>query len=454
MKKTLFALFLVFTHWLGIHAEESSLYDVQFEANGMTYTLSNQSFPLELSVDEWSGGSFRDIFDNLYMVASFDHFAPYSEWLSQSGDEATLVSNPGGGFTLTISRPFTGMIELSGSYEYEYMDTTWEWDPDLEDYVETPISVQTTGDYYISISVPSYEPEPGLSAIVASSGDVGKVIGANGRLYQDADAAARAGTTAEAMVAWLDMTNRTGLAIALVNADDHVQFRYAANKITSEWAPSHYVAFAEWRLPSLADWRRIFAGCGGADPNSTLTEGSAYDIGSFADMLQRAGGVGFSPLDNPYASSTTESAQSWCFDFYNVFFTKRNTMRNYAAVRACLAFDFMTPYDTWAATNGLAAADAVTEGVPNLIRYAFGCPTGACNPFAGISFNAAGKPVVTVHAPVNTEGVSITLLSSANLTDWSQADELCRTDFGPNGELIFEHDTAATARFYKLKVEE
>ena len=92
--------------------------------------------------------------------------------------------------------------------------------------------------------------------------------------------------------------------------------------------------------------------------------------------------------------------------------------------------------------------------MPNLIRYAFGCPSGACNPFAGISLNASGKPVVRVRAPANTEGVSISLLSSTNLTDWSQADELAYTDFGPNGELIFEHDTADPMRFYRLKVEE
>lgn len=31
---------------------QSSSYDVQFEANGTTYTLYSQSFPFDLSVDE------------------------------------------------------------------------------------------------------------------------------------------------------------------------------------------------------------------------------------------------------------------------------------------------------------------------------------------------------------------------------------------------------------------
>ena len=433
---------------LDVHAQSPSLYDVQFEANGMTYTLYDQSFPLELAVDDSGYGSFRDVFDNLYTVAALDHFTQSSEWLSQSGDEASLASNPDGGFTLTISRPFTGTIDLTGEYEYE--EPFWEYDPDLDDYRE--VFYTSFCDYCITISVPGYGMEPELSAIVASSGDVGKVIGANGRIYQDADTATLAGTTAEAMVAWLDMTNRTGLAIALVNANDQVQIRYAANKITSEWAPNHMVAFANWRLPSLYDWRRIFAGCGGESPSSALPSNTVYNIGSIVDMLQTAGGVGFSQMDNPYASSTTESAQSWCFYFYTGAFTKLNTMRNYAAVRACLAFDFMTPYDTWAATNGLAAADAVTDGVPNLIRYVFNCPSGVCNPFTEISF-LNGKPVVKTLAPVHTDGVSMTLLSSTNLIDWSQAVELSPA-VGPDGELVFEHDTADPVRFYRLKVEE
>ena len=453
MKKILPLIAVVATlvSCLDVHAQSPSLYDVQFEANGMTYTLYDQSFPLELAVDDSGYGSFRDVFDNLYMVAALDHFTQSSEWLSQSGDEATLASNPDGGFTLTISRPFTGTIELNGEYEYE--EPTWEYDPDLDDYHE--VFYTSFCDYCITISVPGYGMEPELSAIVASSGDVGKVIGANGRLYQDANAATLAGTTAEAMVAWLDMTNRTGLAIALADAGaDPSRIRDAAALIDSGWAPNHMVALAEWRLPTLADWRLIFAGCGGANPNSALTADTAYDIGSIRDMLQTVGGTAFSVM-YPYASSSTmESSQYWCFDFFNGFFCTRNANRGVANVRACLAFDFMTPYDTWATTNNLGAAEEATDGVPNLIRYVFDRPSGDCNPFTGITFNAQGKPVVKTLAPVHTDGVSMTLLSSTSLTDWSQADELGYTDFGPNGELIFEHNTDDPVRFYRFKVEE
>ena len=429
-------------------AQSLSLFDVQFEADGTTYMLNNQSFPLELSVDEWGFGSFADIFWGLYPTASFSSFVDSSEWLSQTGDEASLVQNPDGGFTLTISRPFIGTIEMNG--QYEYMGSTHEWDPDLNDWVDTDVT--WTNDYCITISVPGFESEPAVTAIVASSGDVGKVIGANGKLYSDVTDAGMAGTTAEAMVAWLDMSTRTGLAIALADVGgDLPMIRNAANLIDTGWAPNHPVALADWRLPTLADWRLIFAGCGGASTNSALTADTAYDIGSIQAMLSSVGGTAFSLVDNLYASSTMEGPQYWCFDFFNGFFCTSN-LRTKANVRACLAFDFVTPYDAWAATNSLGEADVVTDGVPNLIRYVFDRPSGACNPFAGISF-VNGKPVVKTLAPVHTEGASITLVSSTNLTDWAQAVELS-PDVDPNGELVFEHNTNDPVRFYRFKVEE
>ena len=101
MKKRLtLAAFAVTT--LGLDVRAQALYDVQFEANGTTYTLYDQPFPLELSVDDSGYGSFRDVFDFLYMVEALDHFTQYSESLYQSGDEASLSSNPYGGFSLTI----------------------------------------------------------------------------------------------------------------------------------------------------------------------------------------------------------------------------------------------------------------------------------------------------------------------------------------------------------------
>ena len=113
-------------------------------------------------------------------------------------------------------------------------------------------------------------------------------------------------------------------------------------------------------------------------------------------------------------------------------------------------------YNAWAAVNGLGAdsQEDVTEGQPNLIRYAFDKPTGAFSPITGISFDANGKPVVSV-LPLSAAAkdyVTVKVLSTTNLTDWAHAEEVeIRID--SNGEIAFpDHDE--DARFYRVKAQE
>ncbi len=111
----------------------------------------------------------------------------------------------------------------------------------------------------------------------------------------------------------------------------------------------------------------------------------------------------------------------------------------------------LTGYAAWAALNGLGGPDEVTDGQPNLIRYAFNVPSGAFSPFTGISFNASGKPVVTLLPLVNTDGVTVKVLSTTDLTDWSNPEVRTLT-ISDNGTLIFDHATDPQ-RFYRLKAE-
>ena len=110
-------------------------------------------------------------------------------------------------------------------------------------------------------------------------------------------------------------------------------------------------------------------------------------------------------------------------------------------------------YAAWAAENGLGAADAVTEGVPNLIRYVFDRPSGACNPFTGISF-INGNPALDFLPFVNTDGVTLMVISSTNLLDWSQYQYFTLTAEDSGYTIILNHGDNAPQRFYKFKVEE
>ena len=108
-------------------------------------------------------------------------------------------------------------------------------------------------------------------------------------------------------------------------------------------------------------------------------------------------------------------------------------------------------YAAWATSNNLGAADTVTEGVPNLIRYVFDRPSGTCNPFTKIGF-LNGKPVLQMLPFKNTDDVTIRVISTTNLTDWSNA-EMFIIPLTP-GNIIFNHGEPSPSRFYRLWVEE
>ena len=114
-----------------------------------------------------------------------------------------------------------------------------------------------------------------------------------------------------------------------------------------------------------------------------------------------------------------------------------------------------TGYAAWAAENSLGAADAVTDGQPNLIRYVFNKPSGAFSPFTGLTFQN-GDPVLWFQ-PFNpgVSNVTLSVLSTTNLLDWAHAMEFLIP--GPpfnSDSIVLNHPDTAPARFYKLKVEE
>lgn len=108
-------------------------------------------------------------------------------------------------------------------------------------------------------------------------------------------------------------------------------------------------------------------------------------------------------------------------------------------------------YGQWAWAWGLGAADEVTDGEYNLIRYVYDKPRGEFAAITNVYLNAAGRPVVQARVPENTEGVTLKVLSSGDLTDWSKA-EWKELTVESGGTLVFEDDTDPR-RFYRLKAE-
>ena len=117
-----------------------------------------------------------------------------------------------------------------------------------------------------------------LAAVTAS--DLGKVIGADGKIYADATAATNAGTTAVAMIAYVgSQSNCThGLAIALndveIGGSTHCTWDDASGYI-NDWASHNPVSGGTWRLPSVDDIQYMLIGCGSSDSHTDMPV--AYD---------------------------------------------------------------------------------------------------------------------------------------------------------------------------------
>ncbi len=100
--------------------------------------------------------------------------------------------------------------------------------------------------------------------IAAAKGDVGKVIGTDGKIYRDVAAATSAGTVATAMIAYVgsetgDATYNHGLAIALSNEANEMSLS-AARDICEKKAK--YVG-AKWCVPNDEQWLQMFSTNGG-----------------------------------------------------------------------------------------------------------------------------------------------------------------------------------------------
>ena len=172
---------------------------------------------------------------------------------------------------------------------------------------------------------------------------VGKVMGADGKFYNNVKAATNAGTTAVAMVVYLgnEADCENGLAIALEDANDNNPYYYnwtnAKAKVAS-WASSHAVKGGTWRMPTVDDFKYAFQGCGGQAYTSTLTDGMSYNPGNLRTLLTKAGGKDVGVNSTDYWTSTENgSNNAWSFDFYGKKFYNASKSSTYC-VRPMLAF--------------------------------------------------------------------------------------------------------------------
>lgn len=131
------------------------------------------------------------------------------------------------------------------------------------------------------------------SVLEATTADIGKLVGADGKIYTSKATATAGGTTAVAMIAYVGNQSNCehGLAIALAN-EIYTMTWSEADAIWENKNSSLPVTNAKWRLPSVEDWQNMFIGCGASgEIVGNPTTDYAISYGQLNSKLTAIGGT-------------------------------------------------------------------------------------------------------------------------------------------------------------------
>ena len=171
----------------------------------------------------------------------------------------------------------------------------------------------------------------GKAAAAATAEDQGKLIAANGKIYDTQDAATLAGTTAVAKIIYVgsstdNSTYTHGLALALTDESSEMQWSTA---IITCFAKNTLLAVtdASWMLPSMAQWNQMIDAAG------------SYT--ALRDGFSSVGGTNLQSDHFNFYWSSTElvSVNVWIYYFYDDTWSYvRKDSDKLFWVRACLVF--------------------------------------------------------------------------------------------------------------------
>lgn len=176
------------------------------------------------------------------------------------------------------------------------------------------------------------------SGIVVTTNDIGKVLCTDGSLYTTVTEAQNNGKTPAAMIAFVDMVNKNGLAIAL--ADENSQMTWEKASLAT-MAHKPVVAGGTWKMPTAVEWKQMLIGCGATGTvDDYVISYSQMD----AKLTTAEGGTLTTGNDCNYWSATVETGEHGQFatapEFENDQANFNHGYSLYADlnVRACLAF--------------------------------------------------------------------------------------------------------------------
>ena len=165
--------------------------------------------------------------------------------------------------------------------------------------------------------------------IVCTASDLGKVLCTDGSIYENVSAATTAGKTAVAVIAYVDETNKNGLAIALA---DEGTMNWSTAKSSCEGKTA--ITGVKWCLPSQDQWKQMFKANGGNEDSYT----------GLNTTINTAGGTTL-PESASYWSSSESDPGVKAFDVFlsgSAWWGPGLESFEFQ-VRACLAFAITDP---------------------------------------------------------------------------------------------------------------
>ena len=173
-----------------------------------------------------------------------------------------------------------------------------------------------------------------VSSITSTSTDCnGWYIARNGYAYATRDAATAAGTTVVACITNIGSTGSYSSFIAIATEDISTGSNNynGFNGMVGSWTTSHSVSDGggSWRIPTVDDWKYIFAGVGGQSYTSDgVGFGSDYSsgvrgllnvwLGYAADATDNPGAIqALSGASNYWTSTIAGSRENWVYNFYS-----------------------------------------------------------------------------------------------------------------------------------------
>ena len=234
---------------------------------------------------------------------------------------------------------------------------------------------------------------------------------------------------------------------------------------------------APWRMPTYQEYDDLINNCTTTWITNGVKGRLVTGTGAYANRSIFLPATGYGDTTNLY--NTASQGYYWSSTphpgrlsyAWRLHFTSKSFSQQYSNYRyygqpvrpvrdfaECSASGSVTydssPYETWAAANGVAGAWDATDasGIHNVFRYVFDKPAGAFTNPPLIDIEIEGGNAVVITPPVsNTVGFTVSVVESS---DVAGATVTRRKRLNTTGRTVFPMGSAAASRFYRLSATE